>query len=81
MPFIFNLVSLVRRHCRSSQSGPDVVDYGRGVAERDQKATFVPETKKKDRPPMKLLGDPKIPKKSLVPTALPQASRLRDDVL
>jgi hypothetical protein len=62
MPFIFNLqtVSAVHCHCRSSESQSDVVGYGREVAERVQKATSVPEIKKKDEPPMKLLDDPKI---------------------
>jgi hypothetical protein len=63
MPFIFNLqtVSIARRRCRSFQSQHDVVGCGREVAERAEKATSVPATKKKDEPPMKLLDNPKIP--------------------
>jgi hypothetical protein len=63
MPLIFNLqtVSTVHRRCRTSHSRPDIVGCGREVAERAQKATSAPKTKKKDEPPMKLLDDPKIP--------------------
>jgi hypothetical protein len=61
--FIFNLqtVSTARRRCRSSLSRPDVVGCGREVAERVKETTSVPETKKKEELPMKLLDDPKIP--------------------
>jgi hypothetical protein len=61
--FIFNLqiVSMARRRCRFSLSRPDVVGCRRKVAERVKKTTFVPETKKKEELPMKLLDDPKIP--------------------
>jgi hypothetical protein len=62
-PFIFNLqtVSTARRHCRFSLSRPNVVGCGRKVAERVQKTTSVPETKKKKELPMKLIDDLKIP--------------------
>jgi hypothetical protein len=62
-PFIFNLqtVSTARRRCRSSLSWPDVVGCGREVAERVNKTTSVPEKKKKEEQPMKLLDDPMIP--------------------
>jgi hypothetical protein len=62
-PFIFNLqtVSMARRCCRSSLSQPDVVGCGREVAERIKKTTSVPDTKKKEKLPMKLLDDLKIP--------------------
>jgi hypothetical protein len=63
MPFIFNIqtVSTARCCCRSSLSRPDVVDCGREVAERVKKTTSVPETKKTEELPIKLLDDPKIP--------------------
>jgi hypothetical protein len=63
MPLIFNLqtVSTVHCRCRTSHSRPDIVGCGREVAEWAQKATSAPKTKKKDKPPMKLLDDPKIP--------------------
>ena len=50
MPFVLNLgtVSTARRRCRSSYSQPDVVRYGREVAERVKKNTYVPEPKKKE---------------------------------
>jgi hypothetical protein len=54
-------VSTARRRCRSSLSRPDVVGCGREVAEWVKKTTSVPETKKKEELPMKLLDDPKIP--------------------
>jgi hypothetical protein len=62
-PFIFNLqtVSTLRRRCRSSLSRPAIVGCGREGAERVMKTTSVPETKKKEELPMKLLDDPKIP--------------------
>jgi hypothetical protein len=62
-PFIFNLqtVSTARRRCRSSLSRPDIVGCGQEVAERVKKTTSVPETKKKEELPMKLLDDPKNP--------------------
>jgi hypothetical protein len=61
MPFISNLqtVSTVCRRL-SFQSQHDVVGYGRKVAERSEKATSVPETKKNE-PPIKLVDDSKIP--------------------
>jgi hypothetical protein len=62
-PFIFNLqtVSAARRCCRSSLSRLDVVDCGREVVEQVKKTTSIPETKKKEELPMKLIDDPKIP--------------------
>jgi hypothetical protein len=62
-PFIINLqnVRTVHRHCRSSQSRPDVIGCGREVAERVKKTTSVLKMKKKKELPMKLLDDPKIP--------------------
>jgi hypothetical protein len=62
-PFIFNLqtVSTARRCCHCSLSRPDVVGCGREVAERIKKTTSVPDTKKKEELPMKLLDDLKIP--------------------
>jgi hypothetical protein len=39
--------STARRRCRSSESRPDIVGCGQKVAERAQKATYVPEIKKK----------------------------------
>jgi hypothetical protein len=62
-PFNFNhqTVSMARRHCLSTLSRPDVVGYRRKVAKRVKKTTSVPETKKKEELPMKLLEDPKIP--------------------
>jgi hypothetical protein len=62
-PFIFNLqtVSTARCRCRSSLSRPDIVGCRREIAERVMKTTSVPETKKKEKLPMKLLDDPKIP--------------------
>jgi hypothetical protein len=62
-PFNFNLqtMSMVRRRCRSSLSRPVVVDCGREVAEWVKKTTSIPETKKKEELPIKLLNDPKIP--------------------
>jgi hypothetical protein len=61
--FIFNLqtVSMVCRRCRSSLSRLGVVGCGREVAERVKKNTSVPNTKKKDELPLKVLDDPKIP--------------------
>jgi hypothetical protein len=55
-PFIFNLltVSMVRRRFHSFPSQLDVVGCGQKVAE------WVPETKKKEELPMKLLDDVKI---------------------
>jgi hypothetical protein len=62
-PFIFNLqtVSTAHRCCRSSLSQPDVVGCGREVTGRIKKTTSVPDTKKKEELPMKLLDDLKIP--------------------
>jgi hypothetical protein len=62
-PFIFNLqtVSTARHRCRSSLCRPNVVGCRWEVAERVKKTTSVPETKKKEELPMKLLDDPKIP--------------------
>jgi hypothetical protein len=62
-PFISNLptVSMARRCCHSSLSRPDVVGCGREVTERVKKTTSIPETKKKEELPIKLLDDPKIP--------------------
>jgi hypothetical protein len=54
-------MSTARRRCRYSLSRPDIVGCGREVAERVKKTTSVPETKKKEELPMKLLDDPKIP--------------------
>jgi hypothetical protein len=54
-------VSTARCSCRSSLSRPDVVCYGGEVAERVKKTISVPETKKKEELPMKLLDDLKIP--------------------
>jgi hypothetical protein len=61
--FIFNLqtVSMARRRCHSSLSRLDVVGSRREVAERAKKTISVPETKKKEELPMKLIDDPKIP--------------------
>lgn len=78
-PFIFNLqtVSTARRHCRSFRSRPDVFGCGQEDVERVKKTTSVPETKKKEELPMKLLDDPNIPtaNEMLETTPLPQASR------
>jgi hypothetical protein len=62
-PFIFNLQteSTARRRYCSSLSRPDVVGCGREVAKWVKKTTSVPEMKKKEELPMKLLDDPKIP--------------------
>jgi hypothetical protein len=61
-PFIFNLltVSMVRRRFHSFPSQFDVVGCGQKVAEWVKKTTSVPETKKKEELPMKLLDDVKI---------------------
>jgi hypothetical protein len=40
---------------------PDVVGCGREVAEQVKKTTSIPETKKKEELPMKLLDNPEIP--------------------
>jgi hypothetical protein len=62
-PFIFNLqtVSTARHRCCFFLNRRDVVGCGREVAERVKKTTSVPEMKKKEELPMKLLDDPKIP--------------------
>jgi hypothetical protein len=52
---------MARRRCRSSLSWPDVVGCEREVAERVKKTTSIPEMKKKEELPMKLIDDPKIP--------------------
>jgi hypothetical protein len=54
-------VSTAHRRCRSSPSRPDVIGCRREVAERVKKTISVPETKKNEELPMKLLDDPKIP--------------------
>jgi hypothetical protein len=60
--FIFNLqtVSTACHYCYSSLSRPDVVGCVWEVAEWVKKTTSVPETKKKEKLPMKLFDDPKI---------------------
>jgi hypothetical protein len=74
-PFIFNLqtVSTARHRCRSFLSRPDVVGCGREVAEQVKKAASVPETKKKEELPMKLLKDPHNQRKSSKTTPLPSS--------
>jgi hypothetical protein len=69
-PSIFNLQTMLtsRRCCCSSLSRPDVVGYGREVAERIKKTTSVLKTKKKEELPRKLLDDPKIPNISTIST-------------
>jgi hypothetical protein len=54
-------VSTARRRCRFSLSHPDIVSCEREVAERVKKTTSIPEMKKKEELPMKLIDDPKIP--------------------
>jgi hypothetical protein len=54
-------VSTARRRCRSSLSRSDIVSCGWEVVERVKKTISVPETKNKDKLPMKLFDDPKIP--------------------
>jgi hypothetical protein len=60
MSFVFNLqtVSTARRRCLSSLSWPDVVGFGREVAE---KTTSILRAKKKKLPLMKLYENPEIP--------------------
>jgi hypothetical protein len=53
-------LSTTRNRYRFSLSRPDVVGYGREVAKRVNKTTSLPETKKKDELPLKLLDDLKI---------------------
>jgi hypothetical protein len=50
-PFINNLQTVLTAHrrCRSSLSRPDVVGCGREAAERVNKTTTIPETKKKKK--------------------------------
>jgi hypothetical protein len=62
-PFIFNLqtMSTTRHRCRSFLSRHNVVGCRRKVVERVKKTTYVPNTKKKEKLPIKLLDDPKIP--------------------
>jgi hypothetical protein len=54
-------MSTVHRCCRFSLSRPDIGGCGREVTKHIKKTTSVPETKKKEKLPMKLLDDPNIP--------------------